>query len=137
MDAIKKYSGDLSPAILAIKAGNDILLTSQFYEHLSVTLEAVNNNTISMDIIENACKRIIAWKIKYLGARYIEDDEKGKGEDKISEPDSDNTVLIIILTLVCTIVLGIIIYFVVRQFFCQNQVNDNDIEKIGPDTNFL
>jgi len=137
LDAIKKYSGDLSPAILAVKAGNDILLTSQFYEHLNATIEAVNNNTISMDIIENACKRIIAWKIKYLGVRYIEDDEKGKGEDKISEPDSDNTVLIIILTLVCTIVLGIIIYFVVRQFFCQNQVNDNDIEKIGPDTNFL
>lgn len=150
MDAIKKYSGGMSPAILAVNSGNDIILTSQFYEHLNATIAAVKNNTISMEVIERACKRILAWKIKYLGARYIEGDGKGqddgKGDDdgkekekkeEKNEPASDNTLLIIILSLVCAIVLGIIIYFVLRQFYCKKQVNDNDIERIAPDTNLL
>ena len=152
MEAIKKYSGGLSPAILAVLAGNDIILTSQFYEHLDATIEAVKNNTIPMELINKACKRILAWKIKYLGARYIDDggkgegDGKGKGDDdgkgkekdeQKNEPTNDNTLLIIILSLVCAIVLGIIIYFVLRQFYCKKQVNDNEIEKIAPDTNLL
>ena len=148
MEAIKKYSGGISPAILAVLAGNDIILTSQFYEHLDATIEAVKNNTIPMELINKACKRILAWKVKYLGARYIEDGGKGEGEgegdgkgkendDQKNEPSSDNTLLIIILSLVCAIVLGIIIYFVLRQFYCKKQVNDNDIERIAPDTNLL
>ena len=149
MDAIRKYSGGMSPAILAVNAGNDIILTSQFYEHLDATIEAVKNDTIPMEVINKACKRILAWKIKYLGARYIEDDGKGKDkeddgkdkekekDDKKNEPESDHTLLIIILSLVCAIVLGIIIYFVIRQFYCKKQINDNDIERIAPDTNLL
>ena len=137
----------MSPAILAVNAGNDIILTSQFYEHLDATIAAVKNDTIPMEVINKACKRILAWKIKYLGARYIEDDGKGEGkgedekdkekDDKKSEPESDHTLLIIILSLVCAIVLGIIIYFVIRQFYCKKQINDNDIERIAPDTNLL
>jgi len=152
MDAIKKYSGGMSPAIIAVNAGNDIILTTQFYEHLDATIAAVKNETISMDTIEKACKRILAWKIKYLGAKYIEDDgqspDGGKGEDggkdpedgkdkKENKPESDHTLLVIILSLVCVIALGIIIYFVVRQFCCKKQLNDNDIERIAPDTNLL
>lgn len=134
MEGIKKYSSEMSPAILAVNAGNDIILTNQLKEHLDATIEAVKNGTISKGVIDIACRRVIAWKIKYLGAKYIEDDERGGGNKK--EPSSDNTLLIIILSLVSTIVLGIIIYFVIRQFYCKKQIND-DAEKISPETNFL
>ena len=122
----------MSPAILAVNAGNDIILTSQFYEHLSATIEAVNNNTIPMEVIDKACKRIIAWKIKYLGARYIEDNGKDKVEVLKNELASDHTLLIIILSLVFLIVLG----YVARRFFCKKKSND-DIQSIDPQTNFI
>jgi len=132
MEAIKKYSGGMSPAILGVNAGNDIILTSQFYEHLNATIEAVNNNTIPMEVIDRACKRIIAWKIKYLGARYIEDNGKDKVEVLKNELASDHTLLIIILSLVFLIVLG----YVARRFFCKKKSND-DIQSIDPQTNFI
>jgi len=125
MEAIKKYSGGMSPAILGVNAGNDIILTSQFYEHLNATIEAVNNNTIPMEVIDRACKRIIAWKIKYLGARYIEDDGKDKGD----------ILLIIFLSLIFLIVLGLFIYYAARQFFCKKQSNND--KNIDRQTNFI
>jgi len=125
MEAIKKYSGGMSPAILGVNAGNDIILTSQFYEHLNATIEAVNNNTIPMEVIDRACKRIIAWKIKYLGARYIEDDGKDKGD----------ILLIIFLSLIFLIVLGLFIYYAARQFFCKKQSNND--KNIDCQTNFI
>ena len=47
MDAIKKYCGELSPQILAVNAGNNVLLTRQYYEHLKAVKETVQNKTIS------------------------------------------------------------------------------------------
>jgi len=130
MDAIKKFSGNMSPAILAVNAGNDIILTSQFYEHLNATIEAVNNNTIPMEVIDRACKRIIAWKIKYLGARC-------KVEERKNEEASDHTLLIIFLSIIGIILLGIFIYFFASQFFCNNQTNDFDSDKIDSATIFI
>ena len=122
MDAITKYSGNLSPAIIAINAGNDILLTNQLNEHLSAAIEAVKNNTISMDTINRACKRIIAWKIKYLGAKFVE--------------ENDNTVLIIVLTVFGIIFLGIIFYFISKFFFCKKTLN-SDIQNINGENSKL
>ena len=76
MDAIKEYSGVYSPAIIAINAGNDILLTGgDFNSLLEAAIEAVKNGTISEDTVNKACRRILAWKIKYLGAKYNEEND--------------------------------------------------------------
>ena len=136
MEAIKKYTGNLSPSILAINAGNDILLTSDFYEHLEAAIEAVNNKTISIETINTACKRIIAWKLKYLlGDNGNDNDDDDYDEDK-DDDDKDNLVLVICLSIVGIIVLGIIFYFLLK--FCdfkKNKVNSAIIS--GGDSNLL
>ena len=61
MDAIKEYNGIYSPAIIAINAGNDILLTGgDFNSHLEAAIEAAKNGTISEDTLNKACRRILA-----------------------------------------------------------------------------
>ena len=138
MNAIKKYSGDLSPAILAVNAGNDILLTSQYYEHLDAVKEAVYNKTISEETINLACKRIIAWKIKYLmnneekekeKEQEQEQEQKQEQEQENKNEGNDHTALIICLTIVGIIVIGIIFYFISKFFLCKNK-SDEDIEKL-------
>ena len=66
MGAIRKYYVNESVAVLAIKAGNDIILTNNFDMHLDEVKKAIQSGDISEDIINIACKRIIAWKLKYL-----------------------------------------------------------------------
>ena len=68
MGAIKKYTGDESEAVLAVKAGNDILLTSDYYVHLDAVIKAAKEGKIKEDLINKACRRVIAWKFKYLNA---------------------------------------------------------------------
>lgn len=66
MGAIKKLFENESPAVLAVKAGDDILLTGDFDKHYNDVIIAVKSGDISEDIINKACRRIISWKLKYL-----------------------------------------------------------------------
>ena len=70
MDSIKLNSYNYSPAIISVNAGNDIILTSNCSDHLSAVIDATKNGTISKETIEKAARRVIAWKIKNLGAKY-------------------------------------------------------------------
>ena len=127
MDAIKEYTDNYSPAIIAVNAGNDILLTSDYYEHLQAVIDAVKNGTIPEDKIFKACRRIIAWKIHYLGAR-AKDEGTDEGsstdsthtEQKDDDDDGDNnTTLIIILCVVGVIVLSVIVFVLLKFVFCK------------------
>ena len=83
MGAIKKYTGDESEAVLAVKAGNDILLTSDYYVHLDAVIKAAKEGKIKEDLINKACRRVIAWKFKYLNAtEAVPDEEEEKPESK-------------------------------------------------------
>lgn len=83
MGAIKKYTGDESEAVLAVKAGNDILLTSDYYVHLDAVIKAAKEGKIKEDLINEACRRVIAWKFKYLNAtEAVPDEEEEKPESK-------------------------------------------------------
>ena len=65
MGAIKKFCKEESEAVLAVKAGNDIILTGN-NSHINDVIGAFNSGDINEDIINKACRRIIAWKLKYL-----------------------------------------------------------------------
>ena len=65
MGAVGESVDESEVAILGIKAGNDILLTENT-NYLDDVIEAANDGDISEDIIDKACKRIIAWKLKYF-----------------------------------------------------------------------
>ena len=65
MGAVKDYVKNGNAATLAIKAGNDLIITSSFEEMYNEVLEAVNNKELDEKIIDQAVKRIIAYKLAY------------------------------------------------------------------------
>ena len=65
MSAVKSYVTDGSAAVLAINAGNDMIITSDFETMFKEVLKAVNSGIIEQETINNAVRRIIAWKHAY------------------------------------------------------------------------
>ena len=88
MGAIKKYTNNVSEAVLAVQAGNDILLTSDYYIHLEAVINAVESGEISEDIINTACRRIIAWKLKYL-LNFDPDEGEESEEEEGKEEENE------------------------------------------------
>lgn len=62
MGAIKQYTGETSPAVAAVLAGNDMLCSSDFLTHYNQLLEAVNNGTVSEERLDQSIYRIICLK---------------------------------------------------------------------------
>jgi len=64
MDAIKKYIGDEASAVLAIQAGNDLIIASNFDVQIPSVLKAVKNGTITEKRLDESLMRILLWKLK-------------------------------------------------------------------------
>ena len=62
MDAVKEYVEDNNAATLAIQAGNDMIITSDFVPMYKEVIASVNEGIISEEQINKAVLRIIAWK---------------------------------------------------------------------------
>ena len=104
MGAITKYTKDVSPAVLAVLAGNDIIVTSTFEQHINELIEGIENNEVDMSLIEKAAKRVIAWKLKYI----YEKEKKEKNENNdwkiilfISIGIGILVILLVIIWLIC------------------------------------
>ena len=65
MDAVKKYVENGEAAVQAVLAGNDIIISSDFKNEKEEILNAINNGKISEEQINQAVKRILAWKYMY------------------------------------------------------------------------
>ena len=65
MGAVKDYVSDGKAATLAINAGNDMIITSDFETMYNEVLESINSGIIKEEVIDMAVKRIIAWKYAY------------------------------------------------------------------------
>lgn len=63
MDAVKSYVDDGKAATMAINAGNDMIITSDFITMKDEILKALDNNEIKEETIDKAVTRIIAWKL--------------------------------------------------------------------------
>ena len=62
MDAVAAYSQDGAVAVMALEAGNDLIITTDYHTQIPKVLEAVENGTLSMDTIDTACRRVLTWK---------------------------------------------------------------------------
>lgn len=62
MDAVAAYAQDGAVAVMALEAGNDLIITTDYRTQIPKVLEAVENGTLSMDVIDTACRRVLAWK---------------------------------------------------------------------------
>ena len=65
MDAVKEYVENGEAAVQAVLAGNDIIISSDFKNEKEEILNAINNGKISEEQINQAVKRILAWKYMY------------------------------------------------------------------------
>lgn len=63
MDAITKYTGDSNAAVLAIQAGNDLLIATNFEEQIPAVIDAVNEQSISTKRIDESVLRVLLWKL--------------------------------------------------------------------------
>ena len=63
MSAIKEYIGDTKSAVLAIIAGNDLIISSDFDIQIPSVLEAINNGEIAEERINESVLRILYLKI--------------------------------------------------------------------------
>ena len=62
MKAVSAYAGDGSVAVMALKAGNDLLITADYRTQIPKVLEAVENGGLLEADLDNACRRILRWK---------------------------------------------------------------------------
>lgn len=62
MDAVKEYVDNGTSATMAINAGNDMIITSDFISMKNELINSVKNKEISEETINKAVTRVIAWK---------------------------------------------------------------------------
>ena len=62
MDAVEEYVKNNQAATLAIEAGNDMIITSDFITMYKELLNSVNNKIITEETINQAVRRVLAWK---------------------------------------------------------------------------
>ncbi|HHV10126.1 MAG TPA: beta-hexosaminidase [Clostridiales bacterium] len=62
MDAIKKYTNNENAAVLAVLAGNDLLIASDYGIQIPAVIAAVEDKTLPPENIDAAVLRILEWK---------------------------------------------------------------------------
>lgn len=62
MEAVAAYSEGGAVAVMALQAGNDLIITTDYRTQIPKVLEAVETGTLSMDTIDTACRRLLTWK---------------------------------------------------------------------------
>lgn len=62
MDALDSYSSQGSAAVLALLAGNDMLISTEFTTQIPQVLEALEQGTLTTDQIDWAAARVLGWK---------------------------------------------------------------------------
>lgn len=62
MDGVADYADSQNIAVMAILAGNDMLLTSDAPQQIEAVEKAVHDGTISMEQINASVERILRWK---------------------------------------------------------------------------
>lgn len=64
MDAVQAYAENGNIAVMALKAGNDMVLTSDYRTQIPNVLAAVKSGDLKEKTINTACRRVLNWKIK-------------------------------------------------------------------------
>lgn len=62
MSGVSSYVSDEESAVKAVLAGNDMILSTNYTVQYQAVLEAVNNGTISQEIVDEAVLRVLIWK---------------------------------------------------------------------------
>jgi beta-N-acetylhexosaminidase len=63
MDAVKAYAQNGDAATLALLAGNDLLVTTDYRAQIPQVLSAVESGALPESVIDEACTRVLTWKM--------------------------------------------------------------------------
>lgn len=62
MDAVAAYAEGGAVAVMALQAGNDLVITTDYRSQIPKAIEAVKIGTLSEETIHTACRRVLQWK---------------------------------------------------------------------------
>lgn len=62
MKAVSAYAGDGAVAVMALEAGNDLIITTDYRAQVPKVIEAVERGALAEDVIDDACRRVLTWK---------------------------------------------------------------------------
>ena len=62
MGAVQEYADSGNIAVTALQAGNDILLVCGYKTGIPAILEALEAGTVTEEMINTACRRVLTWK---------------------------------------------------------------------------
>lgn len=62
MEAVSAYSADGAVAVMALEAGNDLIITTDYRTQIPRVLEALEGGQLDPSLIEAACRRVLTWK---------------------------------------------------------------------------
>ena len=59
MDAVKAYAKDGAVVVLALQAGNDMVVTTDYRTQIPAVIAAVQEGTLDESVIDDACLRVL------------------------------------------------------------------------------
>ena len=59
MEAVAAYSADGAVAVMALEAGNDLVITTDYRTQIPKVLEALESGALSEETIDTACRRVL------------------------------------------------------------------------------
>lgn len=74
MDAVAEYADDGAVAVMAIQAGNDLVITTDYRTQIPKVIEAVREGTLDAAAVDAACLRVLRWKLE-LGLLKLSEQE--------------------------------------------------------------
>lgn len=62
MEAVAAYADGGAVAVMALQAGNDMVVTTDYRVQIPKVIEAVERGTLDEAVIDRACARVLQWK---------------------------------------------------------------------------
>ena len=66
MDAVKAYAKEGAVAVMALQAGNDMVITTDYRTQISAVIAAVQEGTLDESVIDDACLRVLKCKDNHI-----------------------------------------------------------------------
>lgn len=63
MDAVKAYADSGSVAVMAIQAGNDLLIATDYRQQIPQVISAAEDGTLDENLVDFACAQVLQWKM--------------------------------------------------------------------------
>ena len=66
MDAVQAYAKNGAVAVMALQAGNDMVITTDYRTQIPAVIAALQDGTLDESVIDNACLRVLRCKDTFL-----------------------------------------------------------------------